>query len=142
MREILFKAKRKDTGEWIIGSYMPKVEYVQYIDARKWFKFAYIMPNGTEITNESMLKDVFVEVEPSTVCQYTGLTDVNGKRIFEGDILSVLQSDLIGECIHIEDYIIKDITDGRAMIFLEHANELEITGNIYDNHELLKERES
>lgn len=132
MREILFKGKRIDTGEWIEGNLITDEEITE--KAYIGYLFG---------CHDAPCYDVDVaEVDPSTVCQYTGLTNVNGKRIFEGDILSVLQSDLIGECIHIEDYIIKDITDGKAMIFLEYANELEITGNIYDNPELLKEHES
>lgn len=81
MREILFKAKRLDNGEWVEGDFSGKPNGVSYIcpDRINWW----------------------IKVDPSTVCQYTGLKDKNGKRVFEGDILKIAKnSDGLGGYYH------------------------------------------
>lgn len=72
-REILFKAKRLDNGEWVEGYYIGPVGVLDV----------------HEICDIHDITGTRVEVDPSTVCQYTGLTDKNGKKIFEGDIISI-----------------------------------------------------
>ena len=70
-REILFKAKRLN-GEWVEG-YLVKTKTGQ----------AYILPESEYISFEYQTIAIggFAEVDPSTVCQYTGLTDKNGRRV-------------------------------------------------------------
>lgn len=72
MREILFKAKRLDNGEWVQGW--------PYMDP---------MHDHAHITYHLCGHPVHIAVDPETICQYTGMTDKNGVKIFEGDIAKI-----------------------------------------------------
>lgn len=147
MRDILFRGKRTDNGEWAEGYlYEHEPALVGIVsendvpEPSKWFiartGFAdWNMPRPVE----------FVEVDPSTISQYTGLKDKNGKRIFEGDIL--LLDDIKGlvnygtGCFCVElpgpDYLYRN-NPAIDMVLNEYPG-LEIIGNAHDNPELLKE---
>ena len=111
MREILFRGERSDDKEWVFGD---------------------LEHNGNHIPK-------FVDgytIDPSTVGQFTGLTDKNGKKIFEGDIIKVIAGNPVGEPIVAK--IIPNLNDYELMWDIEHSYEIEIVGNIHDNPELLE----
>lgn len=84
MREILFKAKRMDNGEWVQGYIVRHPSAVQIGESSPWY--IHVPPIDPDDSG-----GVF-NVNPETVCQYTGLTDKNGVRIFEGDFIKILGS--------------------------------------------------
>ena len=131
MREILFRGKRLDNGEWVYGAYQPPVEW----DGRKWDV------SIASVTEYGWLEDILVI--PETVGQFTGLTDRNGKRIFEGDIIKRfwLGAEIIycvqydGENAH---FIGKALNKSGFTTFDNDGEMFEVIGNIHDNPELLK----
>lgn len=120
MREILFRGKRIDNGEWVEGYLIIRVTGIPYIG---WEAFS----------------DKGLQVDPDTVGQYTGVTDKNGKRIFEGDIIQNLDG--------ISVVVFDEKTKGFCMSFIEYPYETldmgemwddtEIIGNANDNPELM-----
>lgn len=88
----------------------------------------YIVPEGAAVLFE-------YEIQAQTVGQYTGLNDIDGKRIFEGDILRIK-----GEREVSHYWVVHDIRTIKPMF--KHARKYEIIGNVYDNPELIKEHET
>jgi hypothetical protein len=130
MREFLFRAKRKDNGEWIESSGLHSRLGNSYIVG--------ISKKGR--------KD-FWEVDTETVGQYTGLTDKNGKRIFEGDIVEEKFGERVCGCYAVNmneergGWFPFACGDGCGCCEAEVAmvENCEVIGNIHDNPELLKE---
>jgi len=141
MREILFRGKCQ-TGEWVEGGYHKhctrmlcplgndslKDNEIRHLIIRDGFA-DWNMPRGIEA----------VEVNPKTVGQFTGLTDKNGKMIFEGDIVKATYDfGPAGEKECIVEVVFGSFgTNLQNWIFKEDGYLPEVIGNIHDNPELL-----
>ena len=134
MREILFRGKRTDNGEWVEGYYIHRPTAVCIGESNP----SCIWVPAADPDDDTKIFEVF----PETVGQYTGLTDKNGRKIFEGDIVRCYYSDISPFTDEIEPYekefLIDDIRRSEVIGWIDCADELEIIGNIYDNPELLK----
>lgn len=130
MREILFRAKRMDNGEWVEG---------------------YLFRLSENHPPFIMLSDRYGEsheVDPFTICQYIGLTDNNGEKIWENDICIIHSSNIDEE----DGYFTVEWDDDSGRFILNgdsltvdfdnfYGHECEVIGNIFDNPELLEVEE-
>lgn len=134
----LFRGKRTDNGEWITGNLIEDgVTGKVYIHA-----IGNSVNESDRVGEEGYLRFIAYEVDPLTVCQCTGLTDKNGKLIWENDIVSVIREDGFIEYAII-DYYISSMMSGFRMKPIEDwmctsFDEVEVVGNIFDNPELLE----
>ncbi len=131
MKEILFKAKRKNNGEWVEGYYTADPD----LDMHFIFGWSYYAcENGLEG------EPFEYEINPDTLCQYTGLKDRNGIRIWENDIIKHEQSDTIGTVKwYQEDYTgwcVDDMVIDEQQFTDEMWDECKVIGNIFDNADL------
>lgn len=125
-REILFKAKRIDNGEWVEGCIV--------IDQSRLDRFKYrIQPIESGVLYAH-------PIDPDTLCQYTGLTDKNGKKIWENDIVELPDEEGYFTCKCEEDaarFVMNG--DGLTVDFDNYwSYQTEVAGNIFDNPELLE----
>lgn len=163
MRDILFKAKRIDTGEWVEGFFCYQKLYCY--DNR-------ITPRPIIIGELSNTGIVKFEIDESTICQYTGMTDKNGQKIWENDIIKLHQflfdgseyekeilisieymsemmcfvANLI-EAKEIKRYMgYKDEDTEKVVVPFNdfyglHEESFEVIGNVFDNKEILERKE-
>lgn len=134
-REILFRGKRTDNGKWICGHLLEQniPDYHSYIVA------SFIAEQDNRHTE--IIEFAIYEVIPETVGQYTGLTDKNGVKIFEGDIVS-LTNMLAFKVVYINckcRYELVNHNDVVCFVLGVHkSKDVEVIGNIHDNPEILK----
>ena len=152
MREILFKANRIDNGEWVEGYYAERngktfigIDISIYGDIFEVFCTPVIM---------------WFEVDPKTLCQFTGLCDKNGKKIWESDIISYQRDNddcpfpnkdtkkRFGKVFYQgfrSTFAIGMGKNGSRSInddlwkYVQNGNRVEVIGNQFDNPELLQE---
>lgn len=138
----LFKAKRLDNGEWVQGN------LIQSCDATDGWETIIIPIKNSNMFTKHIKRgygnlgfENWYRVDPSTICQCTGLKDKNGTLIWENDII---KDNVIYGVVRLDEvnarYIVDDREDG-YQDYSEWWHECEVIGNIFDNPELLESEE-
>ena len=154
MREILFKGKRIDNGEWVEGYYY-KMSETTYCFKEDYERKP--VPEHHYILQERMTdwelpnQIVQIEIDSKTLCQFTGLCDKNGKKIWENDIVKTV-SDIYAHVkfgLYTTGFALEECNQGfyvdfSVKTYLRHElgywnNKVEVRGNIFDNRDLLQE---
>lgn len=123
MRDIIFRGKRLDNGEWVYGSLL-LIGNLAYINV------------GDSCPSEVNFEYEFIDVDPATVGQYTGLKDRYGDRIWEGDL--VKHGDEVSEVFFDTENSCFDFKTSNDPFAAQFSCDYEILGNIHDNPDLLK----
>ena len=143
-REILFKAKRIDNGEWVEGYVFDD----GFADSKRLFVGGLVIMDykGTADDRWNVGTD-FYEVNPDTLCQYTGLTDKNGNKIWENDVVeckndeSHFQSQIEWDKSYC-GFILQDSdTSAVGLDAITKGGiykDVQVIGNIFDNPELIE----
>ena len=122
-RDIVFRGKSKSTGEWVEGSLITNDVIVGKI---------------VEFEEDYFCTEFWYKVDPETVGQFTGMTDKKGKKLFEGDVYSMGEKNILYVVIFDKSQFIGKQVGNRSLAGLEYwKSNIGIVGNVYDNPELL-----
>lgn len=161
MREILFKAKRIDNGEWVEGN------IILSNDAEEGWETIIIPTADSNMFvqgNEELVFEAWHRVDKDTICQYTGLKDKNGNKIWENDILRYSYDYENSPWLKAKGLTNEDIKYSIGAVFWQewralwavcgkgiskscnqdvykysrNPNRTEVIGNIFDNPELVE----
>lgn len=132
MREILFRGKRVDNGEWVEGNFIKD----NWGDTYGELIYGILQDREAPAGLAGWIPK---RVLPETVGEYTGLTDKNGKKIFEGDIIR--SNSERGYIEYYPNDCAFDVVDDHGFYWLiSEMSNIEVIGNIHDNPELLEEK--
>ena len=139
MREILFRAKRTDNGEWICGYYAVIGEKHVIIKAQS--EDYYSVDDDVKKSHGNEV----IEVKLDTVSQYVDIEDKSGKKVFENDICEMVYDGNVYTYVVVWDKSELDFkgTNGRANYgrefeYLPCCDEIVVVGNVFDNPNLIK----
>lgn len=136
MREILFKAQKLYNNEWVEGNLVIDNCGIPHIVKNCFFEYGHHFTYNNYTDKSDLFKR-------KTICQYTGLTDKNGNKIWENDIVAIPGEDerfLVEWGIEQAAFVIE--SDTLQCDFDNYrGTDLEVIGNVFDNPDLLKESE-
>ena len=134
IREIKFRAKRKDNGKWVVGNLVKQMTSNYMISIGDY--------DNVLKDNELLFNRCWAEVDLDTIGQYTELKDKNGREIYEGDIICWESAKKNYKVIFVDGGYCLD-TPGFATDLYRcsdsKGNHLKVIGNIYDNKDFLEE---
>ena len=135
MREILFRGKRLGIGEWVEGYFFKAKLYRSDDELSEFITVPH--PEVKGLSSDDFL------VDPDTVGQFTGLTDKNGKKIFEGDIVTFKTRTSTFKPLYVRWYaetaqFLVTTNDCIRSYPMDKSWEYKVIGNIHDNPELLE----